>query len=271
MSNDNIKGFDLQKNKALFPKIQKEAVKEALESVPDSFIHFSNDDISNYCLDQVKSRIKADVSPRVLNNWIREGVIEIEESDKGKIKRFNRIENIWLDIVVDLRKFGVPLKALKEIRKQLFSYEVSSFCLFKFKVLHNILSNPEYLVIDENHTVGFYPYKTYSKLAEKGALLSHINIRFIDYVKSEFLNNNISANFNIKNIDGDVEKVALLYFLKTNSFNQIKIELSMGDVRLINDSSSLKNNTELINSIENWNFKSIVVEVNNETEFIIKN
>jgi len=255
----------------LFPGIKKRAIIEELNNIPKSFIQFSNDNISNYCLNEVKSRINADVSPRVLTNWIKEGVINVDSSDKGKIKRFDKLESIWLKLVVDLRKFGLSLSSLKYIREQLFSYVVDDFCLFKSKVLLAILNNPEYLVIDEFNNVGFYTYKHYGERASKGALISRIVIRFIDYVKEEFPNNNISHKFRIDGVDDDADKVALLYFLKTNDFIEMRINLSDGDTRLITNSATLKDNKSLASIIQKWKFESISIKINEETSFNISN
>jgi len=263
--------MSINKLNELSPKIKKKAIQEELGYVPKSFIEFTNNDIANYSLDESKTRITANVSPRVITNWLQKDVIKIDDSDIGKIKRFNRLENIWLNLVIDLRKFGVPLNSLKYIRTQLFEYTVNDFHLFKFKVLQSILGNPEFLIINDNHEVGFYPYQYYADKVAKGHLFSHINLRFIDYIRSEFPNNNFNIDFGIKDIDENEEKVSLLFYLKTNDFKEIRIILSDGDTRLITNSSNLKINKELLKIVQDWKFKSIAVQINSEVEFIIEN
>jgi len=259
------------KLKELTPKLKKNAILENLENIPESFFEFASNGISNYSLNETKIGITADVSPRALNRWIIKEVVYVENSDKGKIKRFNRLESIWVKIVVKLRRLGVSLDDLKYIRTQLFNYTVEEFCLFKFKVLNVILEAPEYLIIDDDHGVGFYSYKDYSDKAAKGHLYDHINLRFIDYIREEFPNNNFGTNFGIREVDEDVEKVTLLFYLKTNDFEEMRITLSDGDTRLITNSSELKLNKSLLKTVQNWEFKSISIQVNDEVKFSIEN
>ncbi len=263
--------MDINKLKEYSSSIKKQAFIEELEDMPISFFEFANNEISNHSLNYTKIGITADVSPRALNRWIEQGVVTINKYDKGKTRRFNRLESIWIKIAVELRNFGVSLNDLKYIREQLFDYTVEGFNMFKFKVLKNVLTTSDYLVINENHQVGFYPYEYYAKQVSKGYLLSHINIRFIDYIKEEFPNNNLNTDFDIKDFEEDANKVPLLYYLKTNDFEEIRITLSDGDTRLLNNSSQLKDNTELLKQIQNWSFKTIKIIIDTETEFIIEN
>jgi hypothetical protein len=263
--------MDINKLNEFSPKIKKKAIKHELGYAPTSFIQFTNNDISSYSLDEDKARISANVSPRVITNWLQKDVIKIDDSDIGKIKRFSKLENVWLNLVIDLRKFGVSLNSLKYIRTQLFEYTVDGFYLFKFKVLQSILGNPEFLIINDNHEVGFYAYQYYADKVAKGHLYSHINLRFIDYIRSEFPDNNFNIDFGIKDIDEDVEKVSLLFYLKTNEFKELRITLSDGDTRLITNSSELKINKDLLKIVQAWVFKSIVIKINDEVEFIIEN
>ncbi|KGL61925.1 hypothetical protein [Polaribacter sp. Hel1_85] len=263
--------MDIKKLNKLSPKIKRKAIEEELEHIPASFFEFTNNEISNYSLNETKTGINTNVSARVITNWLQKDVIKIDDSDIGKVKRFNRLENIWLNVVIDLRKFGIPLNSLKYIRTQLFDYLVNDYCLFKLKILQSIIDSPEYLVINDNNEVGFYPYQSYADKVAKGRLYSHINLRFINYIQLEYPNNKFNIDFGIKNIDEDVEKVTLLFYLKTNDFKEIRIVLSDGDTRLITDSSDLKVNKKLLKIVQDWRFKSITVQINDEVKFIIEN
>lgn len=267
----NFTEMNFDKLKEVTPKIKQKAILEELESIPNSFFEFTNNDISNYSLNYTKTGITSSISPRALNRWIEQGVVVIDDSDKGKTKRFNRLENIWIKIALELRKFGVSLNDLKYIRKQLFDYILEDFNMFKFKVLKNILDTPEYLIIDDEHQVGFYPYKYYAERVSKGSLLSHINIRFIDFLREEFPNNSFDSNFNIKKVGEDIDKVSLLFYLKTNAYTEIRITLSDDDTRLLNNSSELKNNKNLLKAIQNWTFQTIEIQLDDEVKFIIEN
>lgn len=263
--------IDIDKSKKETPKIKKRAILQELENIPNSFFEFTSNEISNYSLNHTKTGITSDISPRALNRWIEQGVVVINDSDKGKTKRFNRLESIWIKIAIELRKFGVSLNDLKYIRTQLFEYTLEDFSMFKFKILKNILDTPEYLTIDDEHQIGFYPYKYYADKVSKGFLFSHINIRFIDFLREEFPNNSFDTNFNIKEVGENIDKVSLLFYLKTNTFTEIRITLSDGDTRLLNNSSELKNNKSLLKAIQNWTFQTIEIQLDDGVKFTIEN
>ncbi len=266
----NIKDMNIDKLKGFSPKINKRAIEELVGNAPISFFEFSDNDVSNHSLIYTKTGVTSSISARALNRWIEQGVVIINDADKGKIRRFNRLENIWIKIAIELRNFGVSLSNLKYIRKQLFDYRVGDFNMFKFKILKNILYAPEYLVVNEEKEIGFYSYKNYSEKVLKGFLFSHLNIRFIDYICEEFPDNNLNTNFGIKNFDDDVDKLSLLFYLKTNDFQEMRITLSDGDTRLLTNSSELKNNKSLLENIQNWNFKNIQIKVDDESVYRIE-
>jgi len=83
-----------------------------------------------------------------LNNWINSGIVSVDEEDKGKIKRFDRIESIWLSIVVEARKFGIPLDTIKQARKDLTT-SVENFSLLKFSIIDTLMRTPKILMILE--------------------------------------------------------------------------------------------------------------------------
>ncbi len=271
MLDDYSNGLDLEKLKALSPLINKKAIIEELKKAPKSYYEFTTGEISTFCLNQVKSSLKVDLSPKVLSNWVKAKVANINKSDRGKIKRFSRLENIWLRIAVDLRSFGIPLKSLSYIREQLFSYDVEDFNSIKFKVLTSILGNLEYLIIDSNMQVGFYSYQRYSELSAKGYLLPHMTLRLIDYIRDEFENNLLDTSFSIENYQNDIDKLTLTYFIRTNDFESLKITVSPDDVRLIENATQLNQENSISKIIKEWDFESIEIQIDDSHVYTIIN
>ncbi|WP_395047171.1 hypothetical protein, partial [Flavobacterium sp.] len=56
------------------------------------------------------------------------------------------------------------------------------------------------------------------------------------------------------NLYDSIEKMTLLYFLKTGDYNSIQLHVSAGDVRLIENSNVLAQNKELMKVISTWSF-----------------
>ena len=204
-------GIDIQKlsSKEHLDKLDQNSVLEILEDIPESLIQFSANPILNYCLEK-KFGLKDKPSPRVLNNWVKNGLVKVDENDKGKVKRFDRLESIWLNIVVELRDFGLPLDSIARTRKILFDYQLKGFSLFKFQVLNCILRKPQTLVVYKNGDARILATEIYSKLLNKHQLSAHININLDEFIIPEFPRNLMSKDFKISNAFSSNEKLKML-------------------------------------------------------------
>lgn len=244
----------MEQNKTLQDRINQNSLREIYEELPDSFINFTNSDVTNYCLHQIKVGTKSEQSARVLNSWINNEIIFVNDEDKGKIKRFDRLESIWLSIVVEARKFGIPIESLKQTRKDLTLSPVEGFSLLKFSVLDTILRTPKILMIFENGFSNVMSLDAYTKCISKGIFPTHVNFKLQDFIALEYLNNALMFDFKIPNSYENTEKMTLLYFLKTGDYKSINLHITTSDVRLIENSNSITQNKEVIKFISTWDF-----------------
>lgn len=244
----------MEQNKTLQDRINQNSLREIYEELPDSFINFTNSDVTNYCLHQIKVGTKSEQSARVLNSWINNEIIFVNDEDKGKIKRFDRLESIWLSIVVEARKFGIPLESLKQTRKDLTLSPVEGFSLLKFSVLDTILRQPKILMIFENGFSNVMSLEAYTKCISKGIFPTHVNFKLQDFIALEYPNNALMFDFKIPDPYESTEKMTLLYFLKTGDYKSINLHITNSDVRLIENSNSITQNKEVIKVISTWDF-----------------
>lgn len=59
------------------------------------------------------------ISPRLLNHWIKNGLIEDERPDGRGWHRFSPSDILWVKILLKLRGFGVPIEILKQVKREL--------------------------------------------------------------------------------------------------------------------------------------------------------
>ena len=59
------------------------------------------------------------ISPRVLNHWIKNGLIEDERPGGKGWHRFSPSDMFWIKTLIKLREFGVPIETLKSVKKEL--------------------------------------------------------------------------------------------------------------------------------------------------------
>ncbi|MDR0228736.1 MAG: hypothetical protein LBI72_06700 [Flavobacteriaceae bacterium] len=263
--------MDYKKLTHLQTQIELEALHERYEDLPTVFLQFLNNDILKYCFENYKTGIKESQSSRVLNNWINVGVLKVNSEDKGKNKRFSRVENIWLSIVVESRKFGIPLENLKKAREYLLESPIRNFNLLKFGIVQTILQRPQMLMLLDNGDVSLLSYNTYQKwMNNKRSFPTHINFSLLDFIKQEYPRNALDINLDIEGAHEDINKLKLLYFLKTGDYKYMKVYLADHDVRIVEDSIILSSNKELKRIIENWSFQKIKIVINEEVETLIE-
>ena len=78
----------------------------------------------------------SDVSYRVLNHWCNKGLIEDNrESNKEDVRwrRFSIFDRLWMEIIKELRCYGVSLDIIKKVREKMSrliiedSYDITNF------------------------------------------------------------------------------------------------------------------------------------------------
>jgi len=262
-------GLDFEKLRSLQDKLNQQFVKEIYDDLSEEFIHFTNSEIVNYHLNELKFTAKNKQSSRVLNSWINSDILFVQEEDKGKNRRFDRLEIIWLNIIIEARKFGIPLDALKQTRRDLLQSPIENFSFLKFSVLGEILGISKVLMIYEDGYVNILSVEAYSKTFKNAVFPAHLNFRLLDFIKTEFPNNSFHQDFLIQDVYNSEERMTLLYFLKTGDYKSIKIFLEEGDVRLVENSNLLIHNKKLLEVISSWTFKKIEINVNDELKLNI--
>lgn len=242
---------------------------EYLEEISDDFIKLLSSKSLNFSIHK-KTNARDKASSRVLNNWISKNLVDIEHEDKGRINRFDTIERIWLNILIELRGFGLSLESILRIRKTLFSYEVRGYNFFKFQVINTILNSPQTLIIYKDGRARFASNEVYNDLIERKMLLPHLNFRLEDFIKVEYPNLDLEDGFDNKDIVTNVNKMKLVFFLRTGDFLNMKFNLGDGDIRFIESKQSLLKNNTVLQSISEWSFDHVRISLDSNVDTIIE-
>jgi len=257
--------MDIKKLKGMQADIELQAKKEIYDNLPDALINFLKDDIVKHSLNEVKTRNSSVQSARVLNSWIEQGLLYVDENDKGKINRFTREEAIWLNLLNELRTFGVSLDKLKMLREELFKECFPGFTLFRFSILRTILDNDQTLIIFSDGGIKLMSSKIYGSWLKQRMLPTHIHINFALLINGIFSKNSFDAKIESSMLLENISSIKILYFLKTGDFETFKFELTKGDIRLIENSKQLISNKDLINAVTTGKYFKAEVISNGRT------
>lgn len=254
-------GLDYKKLEEADIRFDNIAKEESFSKLPLGIINFLNNDVLNYILQEIKYSKSDTIPARTLNNWIKEEVVTIEENDKGKIKRFNKLQCIWLNIVEEARRYGMSLEDLKRIHREILTSEIPNFNYLKLAVINTILNEYQILELSFNSCL-IMSESNYSKRKVR----SHHGVSKLIFslsilIEKEFSKANFDLPLEIDSCINDEEKMLLLFLLKTSSYSYMKVYMSETDIRLIENSSSIMQNEELNLAISSWKFHKIEISL----------
>ena len=59
---------------------------------------------------------------RTLNHWAAEGLLDDGRNTQGKgWRKFSLYDRLWIQVIIELRKYGLPFKRIRTIKQRLFS------------------------------------------------------------------------------------------------------------------------------------------------------
>lgn len=218
------------------------------------------------------ARTSTEQSRRVQSYWVKKGIIKPQEREKdGGWFYFDRTESIWIDIVIQLREFGLEFDKILKIRERLFSDEVKDFKTIDFCLMYSIIKEPYIMIIYSDGEVGLMTSRQYGEVISEQALAPHIVFNFYFLAQSIFPEN----NFTIGQKDGDVTKLSpaemkLLYYIRTGDYQEIKIREPNGEVSLLEVTRKIDPKDRIVDIIQNAKYQDIEVKVENDHIVYIK-
>ncbi len=262
--NEFVMGLNIKKLKKQQRRFDSHARKEVMENIKDNIISVVLDNDFQEIFRKQKSRQIAETSKRVISHWVKKGLINAEQSSEGSWYYFTRIETVWIEIITQLRKFGVDLKKIKSIRSQLFFEKVEGFSLMEFVIMHSILKQPYLMLVYQDGSIQLLTSTLYSKCIADESLPPHITFNFFHLAKEIYINNNFHLGIEKKSkAELTTAEMKLLYFIRTGDFSQIKIRLNEDDIFLIEGKKQIKNPKNLMSLISEKAYKDILVKTAN--------
>lgn len=265
-------GLDLKRMKEVSVEIRKQAESEMMSNISTNLINFVLDDTIIDSFKNEKGRKITEQSKRVIGHWVKEGVISGVQKHEGGWYYFDRTESVWIDIVTQLREFGLSLQKLKKIREQLFAEIQIGFRLIDFALMHSVLRTPYIMIVNTDGNIKLTTVKLYSDIVGKETLPPHIAFNFFHLAKEIFPNNKldvISSNPN-KLSDLTTDEMKILYYIRTGDYKEIKIIMKQGEVYLLETERDVPLNNKIIDIINNAAYQDITIKVNDSKIVHIK-
>lgn len=264
-----MSGLDLKKLRELQSDLREKARIEMTENITDNLINFVLDEAIIDSFRNEKGRKITQQSKRVIGHWVKEGVIIGEQNNEGGWYYFDRIESIWIDIVTQLREFGLSLGKIKKIREQLFTEVQKGFRLIDFVLMHSVLRSPYIMLVKMDGTIDTTTSELYSEIIQKEVLPPHIAFNFFHLAKEIFPNNHFELfqeNINFDKLSPNETK--LLFYLRTGDYKEMKIKMEDGAMYLL-EATSHEVNDRIKDIINKASYQDISIKkANNKIVYI---
>lgn len=257
-------GLDINKLRKAQGHINRKAKEEIYQNLSENLLNLLLDMDLRENFREEKSRKRTEQSKRVISYWVKKGVIKAEQNSQGGWFYFDRIESIWIDIVSELRDFGLDLDKIVAVRRELFEETIESFKLIEFALIHSVIKEPYLMIIYKDGTTSITTQYIYSEIIKHKNLAPHIVFNFYYLANQIFPNNNFESLESLKNESKlKPSEMKVLYFIRTGDFQEIKIRMKEGDIYLVEGNKKLGNKERIIDIINNASYQNIEIKTEN--------
>mgnify|MGYP000608998703 FL=1 len=264
-------GLNIKRLRELQKDLEKKARQEMMENISDELIKFVLDEDISQDYRVEKRRPITQQSKRVIGHWVKEGVIKGDQNTEGGWYYFSKTESIWIDIVTQLREFGLSLTKIKLIREKLFEEEISNFRLIDFALMQTVLKEPYVMIVYPDGIINLTTLLLYSESVKTGVLTSHIVFSFSNLIYNifpdaelDFLKNNDNS------LNLSTNEMKLLYYLRTKEYEEIRVKAKEGEIYLIEAEKEYNIGDKIIDIIRNASYQDIMIKVANNKIVNIK-
>jgi DNA-binding transcriptional MerR regulator len=201
---------------------------EFADYISDQFTHVRED------LNDPRGRIDSnDFSYRIINHWEENELFRLERgTEGGGWRRFSAMDRIWLEIISELRGFGVSTEKIKKIRLELESKNKTSLMKYprlEFYVARYMAKREAtYLMVFSDFTAQIACEFEISIAELFQPLSSHLRIDLSAIVQKIFIGDLKRAHkpsFTLS--DSETE---LLLAVRVGAYNEIKVVMRDGQI-----------------------------------------
>jgi hypothetical protein len=156
--------------------VRGEAFEDNLEALLNSkfYKNFIAVIRSNRC-----SISQQDVSYRVISHWDTQGLIECERDSEKGWRKFNLMETLWLQIIQELRKFGLPITTIGVTKNYFFEScnnpDAAPYIEF-YLASAMALNRPVHIIVFPDGGCELFDYTEYKNALALHLLQGHLNL-----------------------------------------------------------------------------------------------
>ena len=215
------------------------------------------------------------ISYRIINHWEKEGLVSnMRPSGKGW-RKYSLIDRVWVQIIMELRKFGFPLEQIKKV-KQGFEYENETEhsaslmpYLEAYIVLAFFFKEPCFLLIFSDGEALLTTKSEYAFSVDLGSVGNHIKID-VNQMLQEILPEKNLAPVHKNILELTSEEMQVMLFIRTGNFETITVKRKNGKIDLIETSENINAEAMFIEIMKEHDYQNIEVKTASGKTICIK-
>jgi hypothetical protein len=206
-----------------------------------------------------------DQTYRIINHWSSEGLIDDDrEQDSKQWRKMSIIDIAWIRIIVEMRKFGLPLDKIKYAKKQLWfspDYTKGKCPFFEVAVWRTVCLKREtfILVFPDGNA---YPISKESLDARNrcSVIDSYISINLNRVVQDIFKDRNFDFYPKTTGFTLTEEELNLINDVRKGNFESIRIRLKGGEIEMIEATEKIDAQKRIVEILSDADFQDIEVK-----------
>jgi DNA-binding transcriptional MerR regulator len=186
---------------------------------------------------KVKRIDKKDFSYRIINHWEENGLLDADRGDGQGWRKFSLIDIVWLNIIVELRKFGVSIENIHKVKQRLnFLYkegDISSFHYLEFYTAQYLLTKqPTFLLVFNNFEVEIAVDSEIRISDELNTLDNFIRVNLHTIIQGILPSKDLTPIYNDK-IGLNDDELSLMLAIRTGAYKELVIKMKNGKINRI--------------------------------------
>ncbi|GAB4495705.1 MAG: hypothetical protein OHK0019_25560 [Saprospiraceae bacterium] len=235
-----------------------------------------NEFMLNYLMDEkfetIRESIRAktqtldseNLSYRIINHWENEGLIsDLRPSGKGW-RKYSLIDRVWIEVIVELRRFGYPLEQIKKVKEDLVRAETDSLSSFPFLEVYFVLAfvfkEPCYLLVFPDGKTSLVISREYKISDELGIIGSHIKINLNELIQRIYPEKDLKP-ITRNSLELLPEEMELMLFVRTGNFESVTVKRKNGKIDFIEGTETLSADTRLTEIMKKQDYQEIQMKV----------
>ena len=222
--------------------------------------------------EKVKRLNNVEVSYRVISSWEEQNLINSNRPHGKGWRMYSLIDLVWVGIIINLRKFGLSVSQIKEVKKHLEYLNdkiKSDFPILELYIAKAFLKIPVYILVFNDGEAQCVTKSEYDTSWELRTIDNHIIINLNNILQDISPNKDFRPNSErIYNLTKHEEN--LLYMIRCEEWETIEIHGKDGHIEKIDKTVKYDPSTKIIEILNKADYQDIEIKKTNGKVVSIK-